>query len=897
MRRLFRLTGRRGDVERDVADEIRFHLEMRTRELIASGMSPDEARAAAAKAFGDVDGIGEQLRGVRAARDHERSRRDRLHGVGQDISFAARTLRKNPGFALSAILTLALGIGATTAVFTVLNGVLLRPLPYPNHGRLTSVWTTAVLGGKAQDELPFSAPNFVELRERAVPGVLEDAAAFKSWSYVLGESGDPELLPAARVTGGFFRTLGVRAIAGRAITDDDARAGAPKIVVIAHDLWQRRFGGDLAVVGREITLNGERFTVAGVMPAGFQFPRGAELPSGLQFPPRTELWTPLDFSAEDLRQRGRFHLAVIGLLGRGVSVERGQRELAAAMRAIGDDNGLKSISLGAQVIRMQDQSTAGIRSGVLLLFGAVALVLLIACANVANLLLAHTAGRQREMAIRTAIGAGRARIVRQLITENVMLALIGGAVGVALAVWGKEWLLTFVPPSFPRLDDVAIDATVLGGALAVAITAGTLFGIVAAVHATRAGASAVLRAGNRTSASLGRAHFRQGLVVAEVAVSLVLLSGAAALVRSFIRVQEVPPGFDARGVITAQLLLPSSSTRTFAEQGPGWSAGFHEYLDRARTVPGVEAAAAVSILPLSGAWESTSFSIEGRPALALGERVEAQYAVVTPDYFRAMRIPLREGRGFAPTDRDGAPPVIVISRAMAEANWPNESAIGKRVRIFRETPATIIGVVGDVRQTSLVAPVQPMMYFPLAQLGYPAMSIIVQTANDPLALVPALRRELRAMNPQLPLEDIRTLAAVVDASLAQRRFGMLLLGFFATSALALVVIGLYGVIAYGVTQRTHEIGVRSALGASRREVFRLIVGEGARVTAVGVVIGLVGALALARVLESMLYRVSALDPLTLGAVTLGLVTIALAASGIPARRAMRVEPVEALRGD
>ena len=897
MRRLFRLTGRRGDIERDVADEIRFHLEMRTRELIATGMSDVDARAAAAKAFGDVEGIGEDCRDVRAARDGERARRDRLHGLWQDVTFSLRTLRKHPGFALSAILTLALGIGATTAVFTVLNGVLLRPLPYPHHARLASVWTTALIGGNAQRELPFSAPNFVDLRGRAVPTPLDEMAAFKAWSYVLGQNGEPELLAAARVTGGFFRTLGVQAIAGRAITDEDARPGAAKVAVIGHDLWHRRFAGDRGIVGREVSLNGERFTVVGVMPRGFQFPRGAELPSGLQFPSRTDLWTPLDFTAEDLRQRGRFHLAVIGLVRRGVATERASRELGAAMRTIGDGNGMESISLGAQAIPMQDQSTATIRAGVLLLFGAVALVLLIACANVANLLLAQTAGRQRELAIRTAIGAGRGRLVRQLITENVMLALIGGAAGVALAVIAKEWLLTFVPSSFPRLDDVAIDGTVLFGALGIAIITGTVFGIVVAMHATRDGASSVLRAGNRSSAGAGRARFRQGLIVAEVAVSLVLLSGAAALARSFVRVQEVVPGFDADGIITAEVLLPSSPARTFAEQGPGWGATVEEYLGRLRSTPGVEAVAAVSVLPLSGAWESTSFTVEGRSAPKPGERVEAQYAVASPDYFAAMRIPLLEGRSFAATDRGDTPAVVVVSREMAGRTWPGESAIGKRIRIFSDAPSTVIGVVGDVRQTSLVAPVQPMMYFALAQFGYPRMVIVARGATDPLTLVPALRRELRAMNPQLPLEQVRTLGAVVDASLAQRRFGMLLLGFFAASALALVVIGLYGVIAYGVAQRRHEIGVRSALGASRHDVFRLVVGEGARMTGLGVGMGLAGAVAMSRLLEGVLYGVSAIDPVALGAVTVLLASVALAATGIPARRAMGVEPVEALRGE
>jgi predicted permease len=386
-------------------------------------------------------------------------------------------------------------------------------------------------------------------------------------------------------------------------------------------------------------------------------------------------------------------------------------------------------------------------------------------------------------------------------------------------------------------------------------------------------------------------------VVVEVAVSLVLLSGAAALARSFVRIQQVSPGFDASGVITAQILLPSSANRSFAEQGPGWSAVFHEYLDRVRAIPGVEAAAAVSVLPLGGGWESTSFSIEGRPAPATGQRVEAQYSVVTPQYFEAMRIPLREGRVLAASDRGDSPQVIVVSREMAERYWPGESVLGKRITVFSNTPMTIVGVVGDVRQTSLIEPVRPMMYIPLTQLSYPAMTIVARSSGDPVALVPAMRRELRAMNPQLPLDEIRTLDAVLDASLAQRRFGMLLLGFFAVSALALVVIGLYGVIAYGVAQRTHEIGVRAALGASRRDVFRLILVEGARVTTIGLAIGLAGALALSRVLQSMLYGVSAVDPAALAGVTALLALTALAATGIPARRAMIIEPVEALRED
>jgi putative ABC transport system permease protein len=573
------------------------------------------------------------------------------------------------------------------------------------------------------------------------------------------------------------------------------------------------------------------------------------------------------------------------------------RELTAAMREIGDANGMASISLGGKAVPMRDQAVATVRSGLLLLFAAVALVLIIACANVSNLLLAQIAGRQREMAIRASLGAGRWRIVRQLVTENVILALAGGALGIALAVWGKEWLLSLVPASLPRLADIAIDARVLATALAIALIAGIVFGIIAAMHATRTGPAIALRSGAVAIGGKGHARFRQALVVAELAISLVLLAGAAALVHSFVRIQRVSPGFETRGVLASQVLVPSTTGLSFREEGPRWAAVFTQYLERVRTIPGVEAAGAVSSLPLSGAWESTTYSIVGQQALPEGARPEAHYSVASPEYFRVMGIPLREGRSLAATDISTSLPVVVVSRSLAEKSWPGASAVGKRIRLFSDQPMEVVGVVEDVREASLIAPVEPTIYIPLAQFGYPAMSIVMKVAGDPLSVVPAMRRELAAVDPLLPLEEIRTMEAVLDASLAQRRFGMLLLGFFAASALALVVIGLYGVIAYGVAQRTHEIGIRTALGASRGDVLRLILAEGARVTAIGVGIGVLGSFGLSRVLGSMLYGVSAVDPMTLGAVAALLVVTALAASAMPARRAMSVEPVEALRGD
>ena len=823
--------------------------------------------------------------------------RSPLQGLGQDLRFAWRTLWKHPGFAASALLTLALGIGATTAVFTVLNGVLLRPLPYPHHQRLVSVWTTAMIGSERQTELPFSAANFADLRERIVPSSLEDIAAFRSSGFVLGERGNPELLPGALVTGGFFTTLGVTPAIGRGLGEDDALPGAAKVAVIGHDLWQRRFGGDSSVVGTSVLLNGVRHLIVGVMPAGFDFPRGTELPSGFQFPPRTVVWASYELSAENLRSRGTFNMAVIGLLRGGATPQMAERGISAAMRSIGDANGLASVSLGGRVVRMQDQSVKGVRTAIVLLFGAVGLVLLIACANVANLLLAQTAGRRREMAVRTAIGAGRWRIVRQLVTENLILALAGGALGIALAVIAKEWLLTLVPASLPRLADIAIDGRVLACALAVAVIAGTAFGIIAAMHATKIGPDTALRAGRRTSDGREHSRFRRGLVVGEVALSLVLLSGAAGLVQSFLRVQQVAPGFDPRGVITSQMIVPSAGGLSFREEGPRWAGVFSRYLERLEALPGVQAAGAISSLPLSGAWESSSFTVEGRPQPPEGGRPEAHYAVASPDYFRAMGIPLREGRPFASSDVPGAPAVIIVSRSLAERSWPGESAIGKRILLFTEQPLEIVGVVEDLRQTSLAASAEPTIYLPLAQFGYPAMTIVVKSAADPLALVPAMRRALAAVDPLLPLEEIRLMADVLDASLAQRRFGMLLLGFFAASALGLVVIGLYGVIAYGVSQRSHEIGVRMALGATHVDVFRLALAEGAQVTAIGVAIGIACALGLTRVLASVLLGVGATDPIMLGVVTVLLASIAMLASGLPARRATRIEPVEALRGE
>jgi predicted permease len=894
-RRLLRLPATAGTVERDVDDEIGFHLQARTDELVAGGMSPAAARTAALREFGDPAAAHAELAAIDRRRVERERRVEWWDALGQDLRFAVRTLARSRGFTAAAVLTLALGIGAASAIFSVVNGVVLRPLPYPNQARVVLLWTTGRFSGVAQNELPFSAANFIDVRDRTRS--FEWVAAFRDWSFTITDAAEPELVPGARVSPALFDVLGVRPRLGRALRAEDDDPGAPKVAVIGHALWQRHFGGDPGVVGRPATLNGERYTIVGVMPAGFQFPRGAELPSGFQFAPRTELWAPLAFSAEAARNRGTLNLAVAGLLRRGVTVDQARDDLSAVMRRIGEENDAREFSLGGAVVPMREHSVRAVRPGLLLLLGAVAVLLLIACANVASLLVARTAGRAREMAIRAALGAGRRRLARQLVTETMLLAAVGGVLGGALAVWAKTALVSRVPGTLPRIDDVVIDASVLAVTTLAALAAGLAFGVVSAAHVAGNGGALSLREGTRTAGGVARSRTRQALVVGEVALSLMLLVGAALLVQSFARMQRVEPGFEPDGALTARLIVPPTAKFSFAAEGSRWNAVYTGFLDRVRALPGVTAAGAVSSLPLSGAWESTDFRIDGRPAPAPDDRPIAQYASASPDYFAAMRISLQAGRAFGAQDRKGAPGVAIVSRRLAERYWPGESPIGRRVRVFDDEPLEIVGVVGDVRQTSLTDPVQPTLYIPLAQFPVPGVSLVVRASGDPTALLPALRRELRAVDAGVPLTEARLLRAVFDESLAQRRFSMLLIGFFAASALLLAAVGLYGVIAHGVAQRAREIGIRMALGAVPGEVLRLVVRQALLLAAVGVGIGTVGALAATSLIRSQLYEVSPADPVTYVAIAAAVLGVALLAALVPARRATRIDPMAAMRAE
>jgi predicted permease len=907
MKRTFRLSDTRPDPRRDVRDEIRFHLDMRAQELIEQGVPREDAWREARRQFGDVAAIEAACRDERAARVRERGRREWWRGLAMDLRYAFRSLRTNAGFTLAAVLTLGLGVGAASAVFTVVDGVLLRPLPYADPGRLAMIW---VYGSLAQGggELPLSSGLYVEARD-AVKG-LSPMAAFRSWPFVLsGEANaEPEQIAGARVEPTLFATLGVRPLLGRTFTAAEATPGGPRVVVISYGLWQRRFGGARDILGRMVSLSGERYSIVGVMPRGLAFPRGAELPAGLQFGARTDVWAPLTFSPEDRVNYWTMNLAAIARFAPGVTPSAARSELAAFGTRRFKELGIPAGRFAYTAVGLEDQAARSVRRGLLVLLGAVGFVLLIACTNVANLLIARTGAREREFAVRAALGAGRMRIVRQLVTENLVLALGGAAVGMVIAIWGSRVMLALVPGSLPRADDVGVDARVVGFACLIAIAAGVAFGIASALHVARQSVAATLQsAGARLTGTARRRFGRRLIVAAEVALSVILLVGAGLLAGSFARLQRVTPGFDTTGVLTGNVVLPVGARFDPIHDGPRWHRFFDQFTARLDALPGVSEAGAVSSLPLSGAVESGGFTIDGRPRPAPGEAPSAEYSVVSGDYFAAMGIRLLSGRSFDSRDRSDMPGVVIVNRELARRHFPGVSAIGQRLRTGFDfsngaAPREIVGVVEDVKQTALDAETNPAAYVPASQMPYPFMSIVVRaacskdaTSCDPTATLPAVRRELASLDATLALSDVRPLAAVFADSIARQRFSMTVLGVFAALALVLALVGLYGVISLSVGQRRREIGVRMALGAQSRDVLSMVLGEGMRVTLLGVAIGLTGAFALTRLLRSLLFDVSTTDPrFFVGAATL-VAVVALVATYVPARRALGVDATSALR--
>jgi putative ABC transport system permease protein len=883
-RRGFRLHLRKGTVEQDVNDEIAFHLEQAARELMADGLEPQAARDEATRRFGEVDTIRRTCREIGRQRQRGRRRTEVFSELWQDAVFAVRQLRKAPAFTLIAILTLALGIGATTAIFSLLDAVVLRPLPFPHPERIVILFMTD------RGELrSISAGNF--LAYRAGARSLASLSARTDGSFNLAGEGEPERVVGARVSAGYFETFGARPLLGRTIEPADDSPGRDRVVVLSFRLWHDRFAADPRVVGRDIHLNGVVHSVIGVMPAAFDL-RSSD----------SRLWVPLALTPEQAGNYGNSYLRLLGRLRPGVSPAAAQAELTALAKRLETVDLRSNRGRGVKVEAFLDRLLGGLRRRLLILLGAVGCVLLIACVNVANLLLARGAARSREIAIRAALGAGRWRIVRQLLTESLVLSLAGAVAGVGLAHLGLRGLVAISPAGVPRLESAGIDGPALAVSFALALAASLLSGLVPALRTARPDLQTMLKEGGRSLGSGSpRDRVRTGLLVAEVALALVLLAGAGLLIRSAIGLQQVAVGFDPAGVLTAQVSLPHADY----PQPDRAVAGVQRVVDEVGQIAGVESAAAVSILPLSHNDSSSTLEIEGHP-VPVERRLEASTREVSPGYFQAMRIPLLHGRGFAAGDRAGAAGVVAVSAALARLAWPGEEAVGKRLAWSIDDKTgpdwrQVVAVVGDVRQGDLADPMRPTIYLPMAQSDLwgerdVEMAIVARIARaaDPSALAVPLRRAVLAVDPRLPVYDVTSLDEIRAAGVATTRFNMLLLSALGGIGLLLAAVGIYGVISWFVSQRTQEIGLRMALGATERGVLTLVAWQAMRPVLVGLGVGLAGALAATRALSGLLFGVSATDPATFAGVLVVLGGAALLASWLPARRAARVEPTRAL---
>jgi predicted permease len=809
-----------------------------------------------------------------------------MNAFTRDLRFSLRSFSRNPGFSAIAILTLALGIGANTAVFSVVDAVLLKPLPYPEPGRLLKLYGRFTGIGLPGDRNWFSPPEFTDLR--AMNRSLAGAAAIRNDSFNLITAAEPERVQGAAVSPSFFDVLGVKPQLGRAFQAGSDQPGRDALILLGHGLWRRSFGADPNVIGRKVTVNGAPHVIAGVLPAGFEYPPGAEL------------WKPLAFTAAELapRARGEHGLEVLARTKPGLTPEQVRADLESVTSRMLEANpqfpyARFQFAIGATPL--VEEFVADSRNSLWILMGAVALVLLIACADMANLLLARAAARGRELAIRAAIGAGRARLVRQLLTEAAVLSAAGAGTGVLMAYWGLRALRTSSAAVIPRMAGAQIDLRVLAFTALAACGAAVIFGLAPALQACRTDACESLKEGGRSAtAGASRHRLRRALAGAEVALSLVLLAGAGLLIRSFSRLLAVDPGFRVDHVLTLRLSLPESKYHDPARV----DAFYRDLFAGIERLPGVVAAGGTALLPFNGNASGT-LTVDTQSVPLDRTTPEADKRPVTPGYFRAMGIPLLRGRYFDARDNRSSLPVAIIDETMAGTFWPNQDPIGRRIKQGgrgSQTPwMTIVGVVKHVRYRTLEAPSRVQLYWPEAQMPWPFLGIAVRTVSDPHALAGAVRKLVLALDPTQPVYDVRTLEEAVAESVARRRFSMVLLGLFAAIALALAAAGIYGVFSLLVSERRHEIGVRAALGASRGQILRLVLGQSLSLTLAGAAAGLAGAAASTRLLSSMLFGIEATDPCTFALATAGLVAAAMLASYLPARRAMAVAPADALR--
>ena len=857
----------------DFASEIQAHIKLEEDRLREEGLPEEDARAAAHRAFGNETAVRERF--------YESGRWIWWDNLHQDLRYACRALNHSRAFAAAAVLTLALGIGANTAIFSVIDAVLLRPLPYPNPGKLVMVYERLADGGPES----FSPADFLDYKRQG--HFFQHLAAYREYSFNLTGQDQPERVSGAIVTADFFSVLAVRARVGRTLLPEQDKPGA-RTVVLGYSLWQSRYGGDPNIAGKAIDVDGEPRTVVGVMPQYFEFPAGTELWAAARYAVPEQPLNPLkDFS----NVRDSHYFDIVARIKPAISMRQAQTEAETIARRLGQQYKDEE-AVGAMLVGLHDDLAGPARPALLLLIGAVALLLLIACVNVANILLARGATRQREIAIRGALGAGRARLARQFLTESVLLAAAGGALGVLMAHWALKPLRALVPAAMPGGVALHLNTQVLLFTGIVSLASGMFFGFFPALQMASVDLNSILKEGGRGAGSGSRSHrIRSLLVVSEIALASVLLIGAGLLIRSFNRLLTAPEGFNPSGVLSLQLSLPSVR---YAENSD--RARFvKQTIARIEALPGVASAGVTSRLPLNPGNSTRSIDIKGQTPPP-GGNIAPDYVVASPDYFPSLRIPLISGRTFTDRDEAGAPMVAVVNQTMARRFWPGESPVGKQIQLGACTPwCEVVGMVGDVRQHHLGMPQPPAVYMPYAQDPWPFMAFVVRTKTDPMGVVSAVEGAIHSVDKDQPVYDVRAMRDVVAKSVSPQRTRMALLSVFAFVALALACIGIYGVMAYSVAQRTHEIGIRMALGARPQDVLRFVTGQGCKLAAAGIAAGLLLSLGLARFLSSLLYGVRPADATTFIGVSLIVLAVALLASYIPARRATKVDPAVALR--
>ncbi len=798
-----------------------------------------------------------------------------------DLRFGMRMLRKSPNFTLIAILTLALGIGANTAIFSAVNSVLLQPLPFRTPDRLAMLWNDNRRLGLQEDLTSYA--NFADWRNQS--RTFEDLAAFSEMGADVTGVKEPYEVFGWRVGSHLFSILGVGPAIGRTFTDREEELGHSQVAVLSDGFWRKRFGADPKAIGKTLLMDGDPFVIVGVMPPSFQFPDK-----------RTEIWVPLSTSNAMKANRGGFWLRVLGKMKQGATIEQARAEMALIGKNLERQYPNTNSGSGVRVVPMLSQVVGNLRTGLLVLFAAVGFVLLIACANVANLFLARGAGREREIAVRSALGAGRARLIRQLLTESFVLSAPAAAAGLLVAYWSLDALIALAPADMPRLSEIGIDGRVLWFTLGISLVSALFFGLAPALRISRSDLNESLREGGRSLAGGVRASFaRSSLLVAEVALSMVLLAGAGLMLRSLIHLRSLNPGFDASGVLTMELSAPYSKF----SKGEQVIALYERIRERLRALPLVRSSGLVTDIFLGATPNSNGFTVEGKPLPAPGQRIEATSDSVSPGYFEALRVPLIAGRFFDERDQPGSAPVALINETMASRLWPNEDPIGKRFHFgWGSTNVhwlTVAGVIGDMRRGGLDKLARLEAFEPISQRPRSDLKLVIRTGADPLKAAGVIQSELRGLEKDLVIQRVTTLDHEIGESLAQRRFQTLLLGLFSAIALLLASVGVYGVMYHSVAQRTHEFGVRVALGAARGDVLRLVLGQALALVGTGAAIGTLAALALTRLVASLLYGVGASDPVTFAVVFFILIGSAVLASYIPARRAMRVDPMVALR--